>query len=126
MGKIAMLHEEPPATAIKRIIGDIDGYEVGPRQILGAIYLRPEKTVGGIVLSQRNLDEDFYQSKVVLALKVGDGTTFAGKQVIEGDWLVVRPSDCWSLEVNGVRCRHFFDSEIRARVTDAFPELIVW
>lgn len=113
---IAMLHEEDPKELISRIIGDLSTYEIGPRQILGAIYLRPEKTKGGIALTQKNLEEDFYQSKSCLVVKVGDGATFCGSPVRAGDWLVVRASDCWSLEVNGVRCRHIFDDQIKARV----------
>lgn len=122
MPNAAMKHEEDPKKALLKQIGDLSGYEIGPRQVLIATYRRPEKTLGGIVLTRANLDEDLFQSKAGLAVKVGDGATFCGRRIEEGDWLVVRPSDCMALEVNFVHCRHVFDDQIKARIP--FPDMI--
>lgn len=116
MPNAAMKHEEDPRDVLLKQIGDLSGYEIGARQVLIATYRRPEKTVGGIIMPRSNLDEDLFQSKAALAVKVGDGAVFCGALVCVGDWLVVRPSDCWALEVNFVHCRHVFDDQIKARV----------
>jgi hypothetical protein len=116
MPNAAMKHEKDPRTAIFDQIGELADYEIGPRQVLIATYRRPEKTIGGIVIPKSNLDEDLFQSKAGLCVKAGDGAVFCGKALHVGDWLVVRPSDCWALEVNFVHCRHVFDDQIKARI----------
>jgi hypothetical protein len=67
-------------------------------------------------MPRSNLDEDLFQSKAALAVQIGEGAVFCGKPVVVGDWVVVRPSDCWALEVNFVHCRHIYDDQIRARI----------
>jgi co-chaperonin GroES (HSP10) len=114
MPNAAMKHEKDPRDVILDQIGDLSQYKIGPRQILVATYRRPEKTLGGIIMPKSNLDEDLFQSKAGLAVKVGDGATFCSEPVNVGDWIVVRPSDCWALEVNFVHCRHIFDDQIRS------------
>jgi co-chaperonin GroES (HSP10) len=116
MPNAAMKHDIDPRTQLTDQIGDLSAYEIGPRQVLIATYRRPEKTLGGIVMPRSNLEEDLFQSKSGLAVKVGEGAVFAGKAIEVGDWLVVRPSDCWALEVNFVHCRHVFDNLIKARI----------
>lgn len=122
MPNVAMKHEKDPKRALLDAIGDVSKYEIGPRQVLIAIYLRPEKTFGGIVLPRSNLNEDYFQSKAGLAVRVGDGATFLGKPLNVGDWVVVRTSDCWNLEVNSVSCRQVFDDEIKARIP--YPDMV--
>jgi hypothetical protein len=122
MPNAAMKHDKDPRDVIIDDIGDISGYEIGPKQVLLATYRRPEKTSGGIVLPRSNLDEDLNQSKAGLVIKVGTNATFNGTPIKLHDWLVIRPSDNWALEVNFVHCRHVFDSEIRARI--AHPEMV--
>ena len=116
MPNAAMKHDKDPRATIFDEIGELADYEIGARQVLIATYRRPEKTLGGIIMPRSNLEEDLFQSKAGLAVKVGDGAVFCGKPVRVGDWLVVRPSDCWALEVNFVHCRHVFDDQIKARI----------
>jgi co-chaperonin GroES (HSP10) len=116
MPNAAMKHDIDPRDAIFASIGDLSAYEIGPRQVLIATYRRPEKTIGGIVLPKSNLDEDLFQSKAGLIVKAGEDAQFAGKDLNVGDWVVVRPSDCWALEVNFVHCRHVFDDQVKARI----------
>jgi co-chaperonin GroES (HSP10) len=115
---VAMKHDISPAKVILDALGDISGYEVGPRHVLIATYRRPEKTYGGIVLTQSNLDEDLHQSKVGLVVKVGNDAQFNMHPLLEGDWVVIRPSDCWALEVNKVHCRHVHDALIKAKIPE--------
>jgi co-chaperonin GroES (HSP10) len=114
---VAMKHDKPPHQVILDELGDISGYEVGPRHVLIATYRRPEKTYGGIVLTQSNLDEDLHQSKVGLVVKVGTDAVFNGHPIELNDWVVFRPSDCWALEVNHVHCRHVHDALIKATIS---------
>jgi hypothetical protein len=116
MPNAAMKHDKDPKLVIFEQIGDLEKYEIGPKQALLATYRRPEKTLGGIVMPKSNLDEDLYQSKAGLVVKVGADAIFNGAPVRVGEWLVVRPSDCWALEVNFVHCRQIFDDQIKARI----------
>ena len=88
-----------------------------------------EKTKGGIFLPDKAKDEDKYQSKVGLILKVGPSAFvddaqnwFKGVTVQEHDWIIFRPSDGWQMLVNGVSCRMLDDTVVRGRVPD--PDMI--
>jgi len=68
--------------------------------LLVAIYQRPKKTKGGILLTDEYLEEDLYQGKVGLVLKVGpypadelDMKWFNGRPPQVGDWVTFRASD---------------------------------
>ena len=123
MQAIAMKHEVAPDKAILKELGDISGVEVFNNQVLLAVYIRPEKTRGGIILANQTRDEDRYQSKVGLLVKQGEAAFlddtdkwFKGKSFKLHDWLVFRPSDGWQMTVNGVLCRLIADTEVRGRV----------
>jgi hypothetical protein len=123
MPHVEMEHAEDPKQAILNAIGDVSGVELFNNQILLAVYIRPEKTKGGIYLSNKTTDEDRYQSKVGLLVKKGpnafvdpDGVWFKDVSFDIGDWLVHRSSDGWSMEVNKVLCRVLSDTQVKARV----------
>ena len=113
-------------------LGDLSTVEIAHNEVLLAIYRRPEKTAGGIILTHNNLKEDVYQGKVGLVVKMGPGCQFTNVKIELYDWVVVRPSDTWALDINGhpdalkhedfVPCRLVFDDRIRMRV--ASPEMI--
>jgi hypothetical protein len=113
-------------------VGDLSGYEIANNELLCAIYLREEMTPGGIVLPHQNLKEDLYQAKAHLVLKMGPGCIFKTLDVKVHDWVVVKPSDAWSIFINTnpkvlkidefVPCRMVFDDMIRARISD--PRLV--
>lgn len=120
---IAMLHEADPKEKLLEELGDISKVELLNTQVLVAVYIRPEKTKGGIIMTSKARDEDRYQSKVGLILKAGpsafvdeDGKWFSNLDLKAGDWIVFRPSDGWNVTVNGVLCRMFDDTAIRARI----------
>jgi len=116
-----MSHEEDPKKKLLEELGDISNVELFHNQVLLAVYLRPEKTKSGLILTANHLDEDRYQSKVGLLVKRGplafeqDGNWFTGVTFQDHDWLIFRPSDGWSITVNGVLCRIFDDISIKGR-----------
>jgi hypothetical protein len=74
-------------------------------------------------MTSKSRDEDRHQSKVGLILKTGPsafvdegGKWFSDLDLKVGDWIVFRPSDGWNVTVNGVLCRMFDDTAIRARI----------
>lgn len=115
-----------PKQAIIKKIGDLSEYEIAAGEVLLAIYQRPEMTPGGIILTHSNLKEDLYQGKSHLVIKIGPGCDFFGLDVQLHDWVVVRPSDGWALDVNArpdildrkdfVPCRMVLPKFIRGRI----------
>lgn len=122
MPHMLMAHDTDPKDQILEAIGDLSQIELFHNQVLLAVYIRPEKTKSGLILTDNHRDEDRYQSKVGLLVKQGpmafeqDGNWFSGMSFNEHDWLVFRPSDGWSITVNGVLCRIFDDVNIKGRV----------
>jgi co-chaperonin GroES (HSP10) len=124
MSNIAMAHDKDPREALLKEVGDLSGVEIFNMQVLVAVYIRPEKTKSGIILSDKTRDEDRFQSKVGLIVKKGpsafvddDGKWFSGLDIKEGDWIVFRPSDGWNVTVNGTLCRMLDDMSIRGRIS---------
>ena len=121
MPHMPMSHDEDPKQNLLDQLGDISQVELFHNQVLLAVYLRPEKTKSGLILTANHLDEDKYQSKVGLLIKRGplafeqDGNWFTGVTFQDHDWLIFRPSDGWSITVNGVLCRIFDDISIKGR-----------
>lgn len=122
MPQMMMDHEGDPRQQLLEKLGDISNIELFHNQVLLAVYIRPQKTKSGLYLTDSHVDEDRYQSKVGLLVKSGpqafeqDGNWFSNLKFNENDWLVFRPSDGWSITVNGVLCRIFDDINIRGRV----------
>ena len=125
-----MLHDEDPKLEILKKAGDLTDVEVFGNDILVALYIRPQKTKSGIILADATRDEDRYQGKAGLILKIGptayvddDGNKF--RDINVGDWVVFRPSDGWPVSLNGVGsgsrdaipCRVISDINIRLRVS---------
>jgi co-chaperonin GroES (HSP10) len=122
-------HETDPAHELRRKVGSLDWLDLFHNQVLVAIYFRPEKTKGGIVLPHMTRREDEFQGKIGLVLKLGPAAfrddanfQFHGVSVAVGDWVVYRTSDGWELDVNGTLCRILPDTLIKARVTA--PDLV--
>ncbi len=132
-----------PKQEILDKLGDISDFEISTNEVLLAIYRRPEKTAGGIILTHNTLKEDVYQGKVGLVVKIGDACSFDTNDAYSGtifkldiklhDWVVVRPSDTWAVDINGsvellekkdfVACRLVRPCYIRARIQNP---LVVW
>jgi co-chaperonin GroES (HSP10) len=130
--------EYDPRRELLDKLGDLSGIEIAQNEVLIAIYMRPEKTSGGIMLPHQHLKEDRYQGKCGLVVKIGSACKFVretpetgrkfGLEIHLHDWIVVRPSDTWALDINSnaealqvqdfVQCRLVYDSQIRMRVAD--------
>lgn len=103
--------QDPKRKVILDKLGDIRGLRLAQNEVLVAIYQRDEMTPGGIVLPSKTLKEDVYQGKVGLVIQISEkfnpfwtdpytGQT-GGVPVALHDWIVFRPADTWSLEING-------------------------
>jgi len=129
MPPMKMAHAIDPVKEIQSKVGNLKDIELFNMQVLVGIYVRPQKTASGILLTDKTIDEDNYQGKVGLVLKTGpsafvDETRkwFNGQQIKVGDWVVFRPSDGWALSVNGKSCRILDDLSIKARIKE--PDMI--
>jgi len=110
---------------LRESIGDISQVEVFHNQVLVGVYIKPELTRGGIILTDGTRSEDKWQGKVGAVLKMGPAAfvndaanDFHGLEILEDEWILFRVTDGFSLEVNGVHCRLLEDSHVRGRVPD--------
>ena len=62
--------------AILEKLGDLSQVQIAQNEVLVAIYIRPEKSAGGILLTDRTRKEDNYQGKVGLVVKIGSACRF--------------------------------------------------
>ena len=137
MPAMEMQHDIDPKQAILDRVGNLDEVEVFGSDILVALYIPPEKTKSGIILSDAPRDESKWQGKCGLILKLGatayiddDGNKF--RDINVGDWVVFRPSDGWPFQLNTMKtriskdnvvdCRVVSDIHIRCRVSH--PDLV--
>lgn len=123
------LHIPDTADEIRTKVGDLSHVKVLHNQILVGIYIRPEKTKGGIFLSDTTRGEDKYQGKVGLVLKKGPlafvddaHNKFHGQDVNPGDWVFFRVSDGFSFMLNGHLCRLLEEVHIKGIIPA--PEVV--
>jgi co-chaperonin GroES (HSP10) len=114
-----------PKKAILDFVGDLSDFEVIGDRVLVGIYMRPEKTQGGIIRPDMNKVEDVWQGKVGLVLKCGpdafidpDTGQHYEQALKPGDWGVFFVSDGKPLEVRKAPCRLVKDINFVARVAD--------
>jgi len=130
VGRIATAKD--PKQAILDTVGDLAGIHLMGDTVLIGTYIRPEKTSGGIYRPANNVQEDVFQGKVGLLVRLGpdafedtEDYTFnfgdAGKPKV-GDWVVYKVGDAWPLSVRGLPCRYIRDIGIRMKIDD--PSLI--
>ena len=114
--------------AVKDYVNDI---HLTGAQVLIGIYVRPQKTKGGIILTDDYREEDVYQGKAGLILKMGpmkmdekDADFFGDKAPQVGDWVMYRPSDGFPMEFgNKQKCRILSDRrQIKAIL--ASPDMV--
>lgn len=123
---MVMEHDVDPKDAIYKNVGDfLENIEVFNNQILVATYVRPEKTKGGIYITEKNRGEDQWQSKIGLVVKMGptafndtSGEWFKDVNIKLNDWVILRPSDGWNITINNAPFRMIEDIHIKGRVTN--------
>ena len=123
MPAMTMEHTQEPKEELLSRLGDLNNIKVFNNQVLVAVYIRPTKTKSGIYLSDKTVDEDRYQGKVGLLVKMGstafqddNGQWFNNENINLHDWLVFRPSDGWSLTINGILCRMLSDTQVKMSI----------
>ena len=123
MPPMTMKHEHDPKKELLASLGDVSTIEVFNNAVLVATYVRPKKTASGIHLPDAYVEEDRYQGKAALIVKMGPeafkddaGRWFSGADIKEGDWIALRPSDGWPVSVNGVPCRMIEDTAVRLKI----------
>lgn len=120
---LAMEHRVDPR---EEILADVRSLlaDVTPlgTEVLLAVYIRPERTVGGILLPQNQgpRKEDLWQGKVGLILSMGEAAFSEdehhrwGRTVPQvGDWVAINVGDTWSFELGGRRCRVVEDVDVK-------------
>lgn len=112
----------------------VAGITMMRNRVLVATYAGIAKTAGGIILTNKTLEEGRFQGKVGLVLKKGPmAFRFPDEHASDipdvGDWVFYRASDATECGVrivgtarDGVLCRHIHDDHIVGIVDD--PELI--
>ena len=130
MPHMIMDHSDDPKQALIKALGkDYTDFHIFNNQVLCAVYVRPQKTKSGIYLSDRTVDEDKIQGKVGLVINMGpmafvddSNSWFKDVNISEWDWVVFRPSDGWSITINGVVCRILDDTNVRGTIPH--PDLV--
>lgn len=129
MPAMMMKHESDPKQDLLKALGDISEFQLFHNQCLCAVYIRPEKTKSGILLPGQTRDEDKWQGKVGLIVKLGpsafddpESRWFQGVSVKLHDWIVFRPAEGWQLTVNNVLCRIVDDVHVRGTIPH--PDMI--
>ena len=93
------------------LVGDLDGFRVNMNRILVAVWERPERSGGGIIMLD-SVKEDRIQGVAGLVLAYGpmayqsdDVVTFAeGDQPPIGSWVVFRKGDGFRIPIRGAQC----------------------
>ncbi len=123
---------DPERQAILDKLGDLSHVTVAQNEFLMAIYVRSNRSPGGLYLTDKTVKEDVYQGKVGLVVKIGAACRFVrqdangreyGIPVKLHDWVVVRPAETYALDINAnpdklakedfVPCRLAYDDMVR-------------
>lgn len=121
---VAMAMPVDPKQDLLKSLGDLTDIKLLHGQVLVAVYIRPEKTKGGIILTAKTRDEDNYQSKVGLIVAKGPSAfisqgEWTWQEPIDlHEWVVFRASDGWNMLINNVMCRIISDTAVRMTITD--------
>lgn len=107
MPLVRMQHDIDPKEEIsKRMKPFLDEITVLGEDVLLGVYIRPEKTKGGIHLTAAFRQEDEYQGLACVILKMGplafleDETHHYGPRKPQiGDWVAVRKSQGFSFKI---------------------------
>lgn len=123
---VEIAQSDNPKLALIKALGNLSQEQVLGDLVLIAIYIRPEKTSGGIIRPVDNIKEDEFQGKVGLIVKAGPLATEYEDDTPPlcqvGDWVVYSIKDGWSVTVNDVACRLIPYSRLRMKISQ--PDLV--
>ena len=115
--------------AILDFLGDLSDIEVLLNRVLVATHIRSDRSAGGIIRPDMNVEEDVWQGKCGLILKCGPDAfkddaeyTWGESKLDIGDWGVYKVGDGWSVTVKDYPCRIVRDSSFMMRVQN--PNLV--
>lgn len=116
--------EQDPKKIVTDAIGAaLNGVTVFGNRVLVATAPHCERSRGGIIFTDKAVDENRYQGKVGLILKVGEGAfkfdgsyEWGGGKPAIGSWVFYRTPDSWECGLNGVSCRFIRDEYIVGEV----------
>jgi len=124
-----MVHTIDPAKEIYDKIGmkkpgELPNFKMMGNRVLLGIYNRPEKTAGGIIITETTRAEERYQGKAALVLMLGptafvsdDHFVFAEEgKVAVGDWVSLSVTDGRAIRINGQDCRIIRDQDISMKI----------
>lgn len=120
-----MMHDTDPKKLLMDKIGSVEDHDVFHNQLLVAVYVAPQQMASGLWRPDKNVDEDKYQGKIGLILKMGPTACQSDDKWVwpddmkPGDWIVYRTSDGFPVTLNGNRenlCRMLDDVNIRMRI----------
>ena len=126
MKAIRMQHTRDPKEVIaEQLMGMQADFQPMADEVLCAIYVRPEKTSGGLVISHHSQEEDVYQGKVGLVLAMGPlafkedaDHNWGGVIPKVGDWVLWRIGDTFPFILGKQHCRFVKDNYIKAIIPD--------
>jgi len=143
MSNVSMLHKwhhddyDEAKAQIHQSLGSIADLEVFGRQVLVAVYIRPNKSQTGLYQTVNAQKEDIYQGKAALILKCGPGAFKGEDSYVKamfgdmptpepGDWVFVRPSDGLSISLCGdgasrPQGKTFHDEDVDLFAWDGWP-----
>lgn len=107
MPLVRMQHDVDPRKEIMdRMEPFINDITVLGEDVLLGVYIRPEKTKGGIHLTAQYRQEDEYQGLACVVLKMGplafledDAHHYGKRKPKVGDWVAVRKSQGFSFKI---------------------------
>lgn len=123
-----MHHDTDPREELEgQVAGFIDAYLPLWDNVVCAIYVRPNKTKSGIILSDKRSDEDVYQGCVGLIISMGPDAAAMkdkdGKPTFSiGDWVRFHPEDGDRMSLGGVPCREFEARHLQGKLL--LPDVI--
>ena len=111
---------DDPLKDMLQKIGDLSKFKLNGARVLLWTYIRPRVTKGGILLTDKEVNEDVWQGVVGYVLALGpiafktDGTNdFGGLSVKPGDWVTFVSGEPRRVQINGVDCRITEDTQIQ-------------
>jgi co-chaperonin GroES (HSP10) len=124
LAHLRAITERPKATLRQLLKGPLsDEIAVLHSQVLVMGYVPPSISKGGIILTDKSVEEDRFQGNVGLVVALGKGAfkddniaQFHGDSLKVGDWVMYVASDGVSMFVNRVPCRLFSDTRILMKV----------